>query len=82
MAEEKIITVNLRRKVYKKPRWKRSKMAITLLRKILLRNTKGKEVKIDGLIHKKIWNRSKKPQTKLKIKLIKEDDKYRAVLVE
>lgn len=84
MAEEKILTVNLRRLVVKKPRIRRAKQSLTVLRKILKKIAKTEKVTIDKKINEKIWSRgAKKPMGKLKIKLIKVDDKsFRAELEE
>ncbi|OYT42109.1 MAG: hypothetical protein B6U78_02070 [Candidatus Aenigmarchaeota archaeon ex4484_224] len=83
MADEVVITVNFRKKVYKTPRYKRSKRTINLLRQFLKKISKGKEVKIDRKISEAIFKHSKKPITKIKIKVIKEsEEKYRAELVE
>lgn len=82
MAEEKILTVNLRKKLLKGPRWKRNKYASRILRDILKRQTKSDKVKIDKELNEKIW-RTETPPAKLRIKLTKlDDDSFRAELVK
>ncbi len=76
MAEEKIVTLNLRKEIKKAPRWKRSKIVVKLLREKIKRISKAEEVKIDSLVNKKIWSRGiKKPPAKLRLKIVKADEK-------
>lgn len=70
MAEEKIITINLRKELMNKARWKRKKLAVKILREILERRLK-KKVKIDKSLNEKIFGSEKKFKTKLRIKLEK-----------
>jgi large subunit ribosomal protein L31e len=80
MADEKIVTVNLRKEMLKAPRWSRSKRAVKVLREFLAKQTKVENVLIDKAINEKIWN--EKPN-KLRIKLVKVDDKtFKAELME
>jgi large subunit ribosomal protein L31e len=82
MAEEKILTINLRKEILKEARWKRSKQAVSILRKILERHIKAK-VKINKDVNEAIWARGiKKPLTKLRIRLVKVDDFYEARLMK
>lgn len=75
MVEEKIITINLRKKVIEKARWKRSESIVRLLKDVLKKQTKAEKIKIDKKLNEKIWRRgAEKPPTKLRIKLIKLDD--------
>jgi large subunit ribosomal protein L31e len=75
MVEEKIITLNLRKKIIGKARWKRSRSTLNVLKEILKKQTKSDKIKIDKKLNEKIWSRSsEKPSTKLKIKLTKLDD--------
>lgn len=73
MAEEKIMVINLRKKVLERPRWKRSKSTLNILKDILKKQTKTDKLKIDKNLNEKIWSRSK-PLTKLRLKIIKSDD--------
>ncbi len=73
MAEEKIMVINLRKKVLERPRWERSKSTLTILKDVLKKQTKTEKIKIDKNLNEKIWSRSK-PLTKLRIKIIKSDD--------
>lgn len=82
MDEEKILTINIRKEILKKARWKRAKHAISIFRKILERHVKTK-VKISKEINELIWARGiKKPLNKLRIRLVKVDDFYEARLMK
>jgi len=87
MAEEKkerIITVNLRKGVLKKPDWNRSKVLARIFRNLVKRQTKVEYVKISKDLNEKIWERGiRKPFNKLRVKIVQIDDKtVRAELVE
>lgn len=84
MAEEKIITINLRKQVLKTPEWERSKKAARFLREALQKKTKIKKIKIEKSINEKIWSGSaKNPVTSLRIKVTKVDeDNGKAELIE
>lgn len=83
MAEEKIITINIRKATKKSPYWERSRAASHILRDILQRHSK-KKIKIDKSLNERLWKRSiQHPATKLKIKITSIDDKTaKAELVE
>jgi large subunit ribosomal protein L31e len=83
MADEKIITINLRKQAKKSPYWERSRAASHILRELLQRHSK-KKIKIDKSLNEKIWQRGiQHPSTKLKIKITSIDDKTaKAELVE
>ncbi len=77
MAEEKIVTINLRKEIIETPRWKRSKAAIRALRAILERRLKSKKIKIGKSVNEKIWAKgAQKPPSKIKIMIIKSDDGF------
>lgn len=80
---EKIVTINLRKRLIKTPRWKRAKQAAKILRGTLERRTKG-EIKLDKTINEKIWSRGiENPPSKLRIKITKVDEKtFKAELLE
>jgi len=84
MADEKILTVNLRKLLVKKPRVTRGREALSVLRKILKKITKAEKITIDNKINEKVWTRgTKKPISTLRIKLTKVDDKsFKAELEE
>ncbi len=84
MAEEKIITLNLRKQVLRTPLWKRSNATVKILREVLEKKTKIKNIKIDKNINEKIWSRSaRNPETKLRIKVTKIDEENgKAELIE
>jgi ribosomal protein L31E len=75
-AEEKIITVNLRKGLKESPRWNRAKKATANLRKILKRHTKAEKIKIDKKVNEAIWRKSiERPAYKLRLKITKTDSK-------
>ena len=80
MADEKILTFNLRKDLRSSPRWQKTKKTTAVLRKKLERAVKS-EVSIDGKLNERIWSKGgENPTTKLRIKITKTDDKYRAEL--
>lgn len=83
MAEERIVTVNIRKELKESPYWNRSSAALRLIRRELQKHSK-KKIKIDKSINEKIWQRGiQHPKTKLKIKITSVDDKTaKAELVE
>ena len=84
MAEEKIITLNLRKQVVRTPLWKRSNATVKILREVLEKKTKIKKIKIGKNINEKIWSRGiKNPETSLRIKVTKIDEENgKAELIE
>jgi len=75
MAEEKIITINLRKQVVKAPEWERSRKAVRILREAIQKKTKIKKIAIGKDINEKIWSRGiKSPATMLRIKITKIDE--------
>lgn len=80
--EERIYTIPLKA-VKKAPRWKRSNRAIALIREYLMKHTKSEYIMIDTAINEKVWARgSQKPPSKIRVKVIEEEDRIRAELVE
>ena len=81
MAEERIVTINLRRILMKYPRWKRANVAIRALKEVLKKNAKAEKLKIDAKLNEKIW-KIKNASTKIKVKIVKVDEKtYKAELI-
>jgi len=75
MAEEKILTINLRKKLVKVAKWRRAKDYVKFLRERLKRNFKTEKIKIDKKLNEKIWERSmENPPVKLRVKVVKLDD--------
>lgn len=75
MVEEKILTINLRKKILKVARWRRGKVYSKLLRELLKRRLKTEKIKIDKQLNEKIWKRGiENPPSKLRIKIVKQDD--------
>jgi len=70
IQEERIIILNLRDSK-KAPRNKRAKKAVKLLRELVKRFTKRKEIWIDNDLNMKIWERGiRKPPKKVKVKVL------------
>jgi len=79
---EKIITINLRKKLIKSPKWKRSSFLSKLLFETIKKRTHKDNVIIDQSVSKEIWSRGiKNPPTKLKLKISEEDDKAKVELL-
>ncbi len=75
MAEEKTVVFNLRKDSTKTPKWKRSKGAVSVLRRRLAKFSRTGEVKLDGKISEAIWARgARKPQTRIRVRVKKLDD--------
>ncbi|MEM5879175.1 MAG: 50S ribosomal protein L31e [Candidatus Aenigmatarchaeota archaeon] len=82
MAEEKILTLNLRKELAKARRVKKANRITALLKKKIQRMFKGLDVKIDKGVNEEIWKRgAKKPPAKFKLKL-KKDEKTVKVELE
>ncbi|MDT7885769.1 MAG: 50S ribosomal protein L31e [Thermoproteota archaeon] len=70
IKEERIMTINLR-DAKKAPLYKRSKKAVKLLKELVKRFTKQKEIWISQEVNEAIWKRGiKKPPRKIKVKII------------
>lgn len=82
--EEKILTFNIRKKVLRIPKWRRGIETTKILREKIKKVAKSEKVLIDKKLNEKIWSRGiEKPLTKIRIKLVKLDEKTtRAELVE
>jgi large subunit ribosomal protein L31e len=82
MVEEKFLTINLRKSLVKKQNWRRSKVAVFILKKLLKRHLKTDKIKISQTLNNLIWKRGiKRPKTKIRIKAVKEGEVYKVDLV-
>ncbi len=82
MSDEKIITFNIR-EAFKKPTIKRGRFATSLLRRLVAKAEKVREedVFISNDVNSCLWLHGiKKPIKKIKIKIIKEDNKVQIFL--
>lgn len=80
IKEERIMSINLRDNK-RAPLLKRSKKAINLIREIVSKYTKQKEVWIDSRVNEIIWQRgAKKPPSKIKIRVLL-TNKERAIVL-
>jgi ribosomal protein L31E len=83
MPEEKIITINLRKKLLKVPRWRRAKDQMKFLKELLKKKIKAENIKIGKGLNEKVWSRSaSNPVMKIRIKLTKDDKTTTAELME
>jgi len=68
--------INIRRYVLNAPLQKRAKKAMKVLKEIIKRIVKKKEIKISTRLNEYIWSRGiKKPPTKIHIKIIEKENK-------
>lgn len=75
MAEEKIVTLNLRKELHKFPRVRKGRTAIRKLKNLVKAHAKTENVKIDKRVNEFIWRRgAKKPATRVRVKIVKQDD--------
>lgn len=80
MADEKIITINLRKKLLKVGRWRRNKAAVSRTRETLKKFSKAEKVVFERKLVDRIFL---SPLTKVKVRISKLDDKsVRAELAE
>ena len=76
MPEEKILTVNLRKNLIKSPNWRRTTDYSKQFKALLKKRLKNDKVKIDQKLNEEIWKRSiQNPPMKIRLKVIKQDDK-------
>ncbi len=66
---ERIYTFNLK-EAYKKPRTKRGRYAIQLLKKLIARHTKTKNIKIENSLNNYLLKNYKLPKKKIKVKIV------------
>jgi large subunit ribosomal protein L31e len=79
---ERIYTIPLR-EAFTAPRTRRASKAIKVVRGFLERHMKTKEVKLDESINEVLWECGReKPPRRITVKVVKEDDKATATLVE
>lgn len=74
MPEERIYVVPLS-KAKEAPRYARSKKAVNLLKEFVKKHMKSEEIVVDPKLNEIIWKRgARKPPTKIRVKVVKEDD--------
>ena len=83
---EREYIINIRREVGKAPIYKRAKKAIRAVKEFLVRHMKVRDrdlrkVKLDRYLNEYLWARGiRNPQTRIKVKVVKEGDIVRAEL--
>jgi len=79
---EREYIINLRREFIKKPRYKRAKKSVTAVKEFLIKHMKSEDIVIGKYLNQEIWkNGPKNPPAKIHIKVIKEDNKVKAELI-
>lgn len=74
MPEERIYVVPLS-EAKEAPRYARSKKAISILKEFVKKHMKSEEVTIDPKLNEQIWSRgARKPPSRIRVKVVKEDD--------
>ena len=74
--EEKIYTINIRKKLYDYSWKKRAKRAINIIKNFIKRHCKVNNVKIDPKLNEKIWSRGiKKPPGRVRVRVEIDKDK-------
>ncbi|MCL4399530.1 60S ribosomal protein L31 [Candidatus Parvarchaeota archaeon] len=74
MAEQRIITVNMRKAIESRPMYKRADAASGFLREFIKRHMKAKEVKIDTHVNDAIFkNGMKNPPSRIRVICSKDD---------
>lgn len=74
MAEEKIFTIPLR-DAYDKPRTKRAKIAVNIVKNFLKKHMKSEKVNIGKSINEEVWKRSiQKPPRRVRVHAVKEEE--------
>lgn len=79
---EREYIINLRREFIKKPRYKKAKKSVKAVREFLIKHMKCEDISIGKYLNQEIWkNGPKNPPAKVHIKVIKEDNKVKAELI-
>jgi large subunit ribosomal protein L31e len=74
MADEKIFTIPLR-DVFEKPRTKRAELAMSYIKKFLIKHMKTEDIRIGKSINEEIWKRGiQKPPRKVRVHAVKEEN--------
>lgn len=72
---ERIYVINVRKKVIKTAKYKRTNKAIKVIREYIIKHMKSDNVKLDKELNEKVWSRGvKNPVMKVKVKAAKDDD--------
>lgn len=83
MADEKIVTVNIRKDLLKVSKWRRGNRALPAITKTLEKMYKNQRIIIGKTLNEGIWKRGlENPPSKLKLKVSKVDDKTVKVEME
>lgn len=76
MIDEKILTINMKKRIVKGPKWRRNSYGIRVIRQLVKRHSKAEKVNIDKSLNEKLWSKGvQNPPTILRLKIIKVDDK-------
>ncbi len=75
MAEEKVVKINLSKRLKIIPKWRRNTAFVRLLKE----KVKSGKLKISQKLNEKIWS---KKTSKIRLKLVKDDKTVKAEVVE
>ena len=79
--EEKVLVLNLRKDLVKT--WKKSEKASRVIKKLLGRKLKSEKIKLDTELNQFVWSRGmKNPPMKVKVRVVKEGDGFKAYLAK
>ena len=82
-AEEKVITINLRKDLAGKPFWNKTRTAVKVLRNIIEKNTRTDKIVISRKLNEHLWTKGiQHPTTRMRVKLVKDGDTVRADLMD
>jgi large subunit ribosomal protein L31e len=75
MADEKILTINLRKNILKVAKWRRGKCYSKIFQELVKNQLKTDKIKVDKKVNERIWRKGiENPPTKLRIKSVKQND--------
>lgn len=72
------MSINMRKILVEKTRWRRGKLVMPTLKNILKRKLKTEKIKISPKLNEMVWKRSmKNPVVKFKVKIVKDGEFYK-----
>lgn len=75
---EEVLSINIRKILVEKARWRRGKLVMPTLKNILKRKLKTEKIKISPKLNEMVWKRGmKNPVVKFKVKIVKDGEFYK-----
>ncbi|MCX8190838.1 MAG: 60S ribosomal protein L31 [Candidatus Aenigmarchaeota archaeon] len=75
---EEVLSINMRKILVEKARWRRGKLVMPTLKNILKRKLKTEKIKISPKLNEMVWKRGmKNPVVKFKVKIVKDGEFYK-----